>query len=423
MEILYWKGWINMKMFLNTKTIPQRFSFSMFFVVALFATTGFVAQPSMAAEKAPVLIGLDGEFGHASSTSAEAIKQGMQIAIDEINKRGGVLNGRPLQLVERANHAVPARSFANLKEFAAMPDLVAVYCGRFSPTVLESVPLIHELKLPFLDPWAAADAIVDNGQKTNYIFRLSLKDSWAAPSMLNYLEHKNVQKVGLMMLNTGWGRGTKKASETYLSKKKGMAIVDTQWINWDDNVDSILAKYRSLRERGAEGILLTANAEEAATLSKAMLTLPDSERLPIASHWGVTGGDLPSLVGPDFYKLDFAVVQTYSFINDKSTIANKVVKAHNLQYGTKSTRDILSPVGVAHAYDMTHLLASAINKAGKTDRKAIRNALEKLGHYKGLVRNYKQPFTSARHEALDMQNVFMTRYSTSDGALEKIASH
>lgn len=37
----------------------------------------------------PVLIGLDGEFGHISSTSAEAIRQGMQIAIDEVNHSGG----------------------------------------------------------------------------------------------------------------------------------------------------------------------------------------------------------------------------------------------------------------------------------------------------------------------------------------------
>ena len=42
-------------------------------------------------DKPPVFIGLDAEFGHTSSTSAQAVQQGMQIAIDEINQAGGVL--------------------------------------------------------------------------------------------------------------------------------------------------------------------------------------------------------------------------------------------------------------------------------------------------------------------------------------------
>jgi branched-chain amino acid transport system substrate-binding protein len=386
-------------------------------VITLFALTHHHAA---AAEKPPVLIGLDGEFGHASSTSAEAIKQGILIALEDINQHGGVLGGRKLQLVERANHAVPARSIANLREFASMPELVAVYCGRFSPTVLEAVPLLHELELPLLDPWAAADAIVDNGKSPNFVFRLSLKDSWAAPVMLDYLARKGVKKVGLMMLNTGWGRSTKKAAEEYLGKKNGTSIVDTQWINWDDKEDTMLVKYRALRDRGAQGILLTANAEEAAVLGKAMLSLPENERLPVASHWGVTGGDLPKLVGADFFKLDFAVVQTYSFINNKSQLAGRVVADHNRMFGSKGAREILSQVGVAHAYDLTQLLARAINKAGTTERKAVRNAMEKLGSYDGLVRKYEQPFTGKRHEALDIKNVFMARYASSDGALEKI---
>lgn len=394
----------------------QRLFASIASIVCLLA----ISPSAPAAEdKAPVYVGLDGEFGHASSTSAEAIKQGILIAAQEINQRGGVLGGRPLQLVERANHAVPARSIANLKHFAAMPDLVAVYCGRFSPTVLEVLPTLRELALPLLDPWAAADGIVDNGMTPNFVFRLSLRDSWAAPAMLDHLARKGVRRVGLLMLNTSWGRGTKKAAEAHLVTKPGLSIVDTQWINWDDKEDSILAKYKLLRERGAQGILLTANAEEASVLAKAMLTLPADQRLPIASHWGVTGGNLPVLVGEGFYDLDFAVVQTFSFINTRAATAKKLVATHNQMFGTKSERDIISAVGVAHAYDLTHLLAKAIDKAGSTQRPAIRNALEKLGPHEGVVRRYAPAFTPDRHEALEMRDVFMAAYSRVDGALEK----
>jgi branched-chain amino acid transport system substrate-binding protein len=372
-----------------------------------------------AASGAPVLIGLDGEFGHRSSTSAEAIKQGILIALEEINVAGGVLGGRPLQLVGRANHAVPARSVANLNEFAAMPDLVGVYCGRFSPTVIEVLPLVAARQLPLLDPWAAADAIVDNGQRPNYVFRLSLRDSWAAPAMLDHLAGLGATRIGLLMLNTSWGRGTKLAAEKALATRRRQSIVGTQWINWDDNEESMSAKYRALVKGGAQALMLTANPSEAALLLKAMLAMPHDERLPVASHWGVTGGDLAKLVGPRFLDLEFAVVQTYSFIGDDSAIAARVVSAHQRLFGSRGPRSIASPVGVAHAYDLTHVLAKAVNRAGTTARPTVRDALEGVGPHQGLLRHYAQPFTAQRHEALDEKTVIMCRYAE-DGALEPI---
>ncbi|MBL8491888.1 MAG: hypothetical protein JNM82_13995, partial [Rhodocyclaceae bacterium] len=58
--------------------------------ISLLSIAGLVRwRPAVAGGKPPVLIGLDGEFGHASSTSAEAIKQGILIAVEEINGHGG----------------------------------------------------------------------------------------------------------------------------------------------------------------------------------------------------------------------------------------------------------------------------------------------------------------------------------------------
>jgi len=301
-----------------------------------------------------------------------------------------------------------------------MPDLVAVYCGRFSPTVLESLPVIHELGIPLLDPWAAADGIVDNGRDPNYVFRLSLRDSWAAPTMMEHLARKKARKIGLLMLNTSWGRSTQKAAEDHAARMKGVTLAGVQWINWDDTEESMRIKYMSLRERGAQAILMSANAEEAAVLSRVMLKLPKSERVPVASHWGVAGGDLPGLVGPEFFTLDFTVVQTYTFIGAKRPRAAKVMAAHHRLFGSKNDRSIRAAVGVAHAYDLTHLLAQAINKAGSTDRKAIRDAMENLGSYQGLIRDYQRPFTSRQHEALTAADVFMARYAPSDGMLERV---
>ena len=78
--------------------------------------------------------------------------------------------------------------------------------------------------------------------------------------------------------------------------------------------------------------------------------------------------------------------------------------------------DIESPVGVAHAYDMTHILAKAIDLAGTTERAAVRDALEKVRAHDGLVRRYAPPFTPTRHEALGADELLMARYRA-DGVL------
>jgi branched-chain amino acid transport system substrate-binding protein len=136
-----------------------------------------VLVAALAAAADPVYVGLDLEFGHQTSTSATAVQRGVEIAIAEVNAAGGVLGGRPLETVVMSNRAVPARGVENLRALAERKDLVAVLCGKFSPVVLEQIPLLSELKVPLLDPWAAADSIVDNGQRPNYVFRLSLRDS------------------------------------------------------------------------------------------------------------------------------------------------------------------------------------------------------------------------------------------------------
>lgn len=78
--------------------------------------------------------------------------------------------------------------------------------------------------------------------------------------------------------------------------------------------------------------------------------------------------------------------------------------------------DIKGPVGAAHAYDLTRLLAMAIDKAGSTDRKAVRDALEKLPPYHGLIKTYAPAFAPSRHEALGPHELLLARYRA-DGVL------
>lgn len=376
-----------------------------------------VSLPVQAQER-PVYIGFDAEFGQAGSTSAQAIRQGILIAIEEINQAGGVLGGRPLALVERDNRGVSARGIENLKELAAHSDLVAVFCGKFSPTVIEALPLIHEHGLVLLDPWAAVTAIVDNGYSPNYVFRLSLRDDWAIPAMMKLARENGYQRIGLLLLNTAWGRSSRKAAEEYVVKYRQPAIVGMRWFHYGDR--SFAEQYRALLAAGAQAIMLVANEREGSLFVKEVAGLPKSERLPLISHWGITGGDFLELTGPALREIELSVVQTYSFIGAKNRKAEQVLAAARRVFGVQNAQALVSPVGVAHAYDLTHILALAIDKAGSTRRADIRDALEQVRNYRGLVKNYPRPFTPERHEALAEGDVFMAAFAP-DGALVRIA--
>lgn len=368
-----------------------------------------------AADRPPVRIGLDAEFGHKTSTSDEAIRLGIEIALDEINARGGVLEGRPLRLEIRDNRSVPARGQANLRELAALPDLVAVFTGKFSPVVLEQVALAQQLKIPVLDPWAAADAIIDNGYTPNYLFRLSLRDTWAIDTLMDHLAARGLTRFGVLLPNTAWGRSCQSAITRRVAAQSAMQVASTHWYNWGDA--SLMPHYLAIEKAGGQALLLVANEMEGALLVREIAALPRERRLPIVSHWGVSGGDLMGLSNGALKEVDFSVVQTWSFLGRNDAAAKRVARAALAKTGKKDISQLLSAVGLAHAYDLTHILARAIHLAGSANREKVRAALEQVRDYPGLIRNYSRPFTLERHEALGPEDLFMAVYANAPAPL------
>lgn len=381
---------------------------------AVFLSTLLLALPVHGAG-GPVLVGLDAEFGLDNSISAQAIELGMRAAITEINAAGGVLGGRKLELVTRDHRSIPARGIRNIRELAAMPDLVAVFGGRFSPVLIEQLPTLAEARLPFMAVWSSADAIIDNGTDPNYLFRVSLRDSLAMPHMLKSAERRGYTRIGLLLTNTSWGRSNETAAMLHTGAGKARArIMGTAWYNWRDS--TLLSGYQRLRDAGAQAIVLVANDDEAAILVREIAALPAAQRLPIISHWGVTGGDFVGQAGPALQQVDFSVIQTFSFFQTDPKVLDGFMRTLASISPIRRIDDIRAPVGVAHAYDAMHLLARAIAKAGSTERPAVREALERLGSYRGLVRHYQPPFTKDRHEALGPEQLLMARFRA-DGAL------
>ncbi len=391
---------------------PRMFrSFALCMIMPLCVAT------ARAAEKAPVQVGMDGEFGLLSSFSAQAIELGLRAAIAEINAAGGVLGGRPIELVIKDNLGMPARSTRNTAEFAAMPNLVAVFGGRFTPVIIEQLPSIKAAKLPYLVVWAAGNPIIDNGMEPNYVFRLSLRDGLAMPKLLKAAQQRGFNKVGLLLVNGSWGRSNLAAAEKYMLGATKQKIVDIAWFNLQDT--TLMPQYKKLTDAGAKAVVLVANDEDGVTLVNEMAALPPSQRVPIFSHWGITGGSFFETAGAALKKVDLSIIQTFSFFNADKQMLARFMKTAEQTGGIKRIEDMRAPVGTAHAYDLMHILAKAINLARSTERSAIRDALENVPEHRGLVKLYKPPFTPARHEALGPAELLLARYNLEGSLVPK----
>lgn len=369
----------------------------------------FLLSPNEArADNHPILIGLDADMSSGSALSGEAIRRGTAVAIAEINESGGLL-GRPLMLTVRDHRGNPSRGKDNIIELAEMKNLLAVMGGIHTPVAMAELDLLHDNKIIYLSPWAAGTPVVDNGKNPNYVFRVSVRDQFAGRFLVKGAAARGYKKLGLLFERTGWGRSNEKAFAK-AADELGIKLTGVQWLNW--GAKDLTAQIKMLKADGAEAVMLVANPREGVIAVKNMASLPADQRLPIISHWGITGGRFAEGVGEDLQKVNLSVLQTMSFMNpprpDKA--ASFLARYYKMYKDTSKPEDIRAGVGAAHAYDLMHLLGLAVKQAGSLDRARVRDALEAVKHYKGLVRVYNPPFSPSRHDALSEADFSLARY-------------
>ena len=372
------------------------------------------ADPSELATGSPIFIGLDAALSGGAGQSGQAIRRGLLIAMDEINEAGGVL-GRRLELVQRDNRGIPDRGIDNIYELSEISGLVAVFGGMHTPVVLAELKAIHDTKMLYLGPWAAGTPVVDNGYEPNFVFRVSVRDQMAGPFLIKAALKRGFKRPGLLLWRTGWGRSNETAM-TAAMKDLGVESAGVEWFNTSER--DLSDQIERLYLAGADVIMLVANPSDGLNVVETMAAQPQEHRMPIISHWGITGSDFYGQGRTAIEAVDLTFLQTYSFFQPPFPAKSDAFYAsYCARFGPCESRaDIISPVGTAHAYDLAYLLKAAIERAGSVDRERVRDAMEQLQRHEGLVRVYDPPFTPERHDALDATDFRLCRYGP-DGAI------
>ena len=359
------------------------------------AALALAGASGLAAAADPIKIGLVTALSGQSALAGEAITRGAQVAIDEVNAKGGLLGGRMLELVRRDDESNPAKGVTAARELIFREKVAAIVGGLDTPVSMAIVPLVNQEKMPFMDPWAAGTAITKNGANPNYVFRVSAVDENVDVGMLNYAQKTfKAAKPGLMLINNPWGESNEKGLKAAMAAK-GVTPAGVE--KFEGNDVDMVPQLTRLKAAGADSIFLVANVGPSAQVVKSLDRM--GWKVPIVSHWGPAGGRFTELAGPSAKDVHF--VQTYSFFGKQGPVGERVIKTMTAKYpNVKGPGDITPAVGVANAYDAVHLIALAIQKAGSTDGDAIRQGFYKIDGYDGLIKSYSKPFAEGKHDAL-----------------------
>ncbi|TFY98505.1 ABC transporter substrate-binding protein [Ramlibacter rhizophilus] len=362
-------------------------------LVAALALAGLAATGGAHAAD-PIKFGLVTALSGQSALAGEAITRGMQIAIDEINAKGGVL-GRPIELVRRDDEANPAKGVTAARELIYREKVAVVFGGLDTPVSMAIVPLVNQEKVPFVGPWAAGTGITKNGANPNFAFRVSAVDEIVDVGMLAYAQ-KNFKtaKPGLILVNNPWGESNEKGLRAAMAAK-GVTPAGVE--KFEANDVDMVPQLTRLKAAGADTLFMVGNVGPSAQVVKSLERM--GWKVPVVSHWGPAGGRFTELAGPGGKDVHF--VQTYSFFGKQSPVGERVIKAMVAKYpNVKGPADITPAVGVANAYDATHLAALAIQAAGSTQGDAVRQGFYKIGRFEGLIKTYDKPFTPTVHDAV-----------------------
>ena len=342
----------------------------------------------------PIKIGVAGPFTGGSSSMGVSMRDGVRLAIDEINKSGGVL-GRQLVAVERDDEAKNERGVQIAQELINKEKVVAAVGYINTGVALASQRFFQEAKIPVMNNVATGSIITHQFDKDpeNYVFRNAAHDSIQAPMIVEEaITRRGFKKVAILADSTNYGQLGREDLEKALATK-GIKPVAVEKFNIKD-VD-MTAQLLKAKEAGAEAVLTYGIGPELAQIANGMTKL--GWKVPMVGSWTLSMANYIDNAGPG----GEGARMPQTFIQEPTTPKRQsFIVSYLKTFNPKNSR-IDSPVSAAQGYDSVYLLAAAIKQAGSTDGPKIKAALEDLKTpIEGVVTTYNKPFTKTDHEAI-----------------------
>jgi len=332
---------------------------------------GLLALAGTAAHAQAIKIANIVELSGAGATSGTNFKNGVELAVKEINAAGGIL-GKKIETTTSDTQSNPGVA-KGLTQKAIDDDVFAVFGPVFSGSILVSMAETRRAEIP---NFTGGEAASITKQGNPYIFRTSFTQDTAMPKVARYIANGlKAKTIALIYVNNDYGKGGR---ESLMKALEPLGVKVTADVSTDQGQIDFSAPVLKAKQSNADAIFVYTNEEESARALKELrkqgvtkpivgeTTLVGQKVIELAgdaangavAHVGLTV-DAPN---PQMLKFKAKFYQDYKYITD-----------HN---GIKG-------------YTGVYLMKAAIEKVGKLDRKAVAQALHGLkvsaAKYPGVI--------------------------------------
>lgn len=305
------------------------------------------------------------KFGMLGAQSGEiaiygiAVRDGAQLAIDEINEAGGI-NGKQIELVPYDSEGDPTKALNLFNRLVDQDKIDALIGPTFSGESLTVGPVADEKKIPMLTPTATN---VDVTKGLEFVQRACYLDPYQGAIVAQFASENLGATKAVIFKNVGndYAVGLADAFEAAFA---GEVVSVEGYTNEDADFKAIITKI--------------------AALEPDVIFIPDYSQMTglIATQIKEAGLEATLLGGDgwDGAQKDYAdAVEGHYFANhyvatDEKAVVQDFVKGYEAKYG--ETPNALA----ALAYDAAKMMAAAIEEAGTTDGEKVQEVLAGASH-------------------------------------------
>ncbi|MGQ0642588.1 MAG: ABC transporter substrate-binding protein [Gemmatimonadaceae bacterium] len=278
---------------------------------------------------------------------ARTVKQGIELAVAEINERGGI-NGRPIEWLMRDDAANGAKAAEVANEFLNNRDVIAVV-GHVNSSAMVAAARVYDGGLPAV---AVTTSTPDLTGISPWVFRVISSDSVNGIDLARFAERMSFKSAALLYENDTYGRGL--ASAFQRAYRGRLLAADPIPGDSSSDFEPYVAYLKQLQPDAV--VMVTVQAPGLALVREARRQQLGAA---ILGSDGWTGFDQHADIANGIY-----VAQPFT-ASDPRPAAQRFVAAFQRRFGAKPNAN------AALGYDAMTVVAEAIRAVGP-DRRRVR---------------------------------------------------
>ena len=325
---------------------------------SLAALAAFAGTPAFAQQT--IKIANIVELSGPGTTSGTFFKNGVELAVKEINAAGGIL-GRKIETTTNDTQSNPGIAKA-LTQKAVDQDVFAVFGPVFSGSIMVSMAETRKAEIPNFTGGEAASITM---QGNPYVFRTSFTQATAMPKIARYItDTAKLKSIALIYVNNDFGKGGREMLMKALEKSPTKIVAD---VSTDSGQIDFSAAVLKAKGANPDAIFVYSNEEESARALRELRKQGWTK--PVIGETVLTSQKVIELAGD-------AANGAVAHVGLTVDAPLPAIRAFRAKY-EREYKSIPDHNGLK-GYSGIYALKAAIEKVGKLDRKAVAAAMHTL---------------------------------------------